>query len=418
MRLGAILWLGIQTLVISSGAVTGADLLADPESVQSRRILRVSLYPFIPDAKSAAWIIEEAFERRYPTIDLRISFAPRYYDHRPGKGGVIDEVADVYELDSIFLADFVEANRLQPVKAAAAAMIPFAERAASHKGVTYGTPHWVCGNFLIYRSPDTALREVRTLHDLENAFSQPLRERGGLLIDLKGSSTLGEMYLDGLMDLYQSTALALQRLDAQNPDRSVLNAMERVIKLSQSRFGRDEDYHQRSGFYGRQFARGNGRALVGYSELLHYVLTEASQSCLHDEKCVDPARGKHASQIAVTEWPLADEGSQPIGWVDLFVVDVAVKGQRLRDARAFISFMIENETYRMLLIPDLNIREAPRYLLPAREDVYSDSDVLAAAPLYTSFRKAINNAISVSAPKLNERLRAMGAALDGALPGN
>jgi thiamine pyridinylase len=415
LRLTVVGWLAIE-IIAGSAAAWGAEPMCS-QAPATRRPLVVSLYPIIPDVKGAAWMIEEAFEKKCPQIDLQISFAPKYYDHRPGKGGIIDQIADVYELDSVFLADFVENKKIQAVVPTAATMIPFAS-AAAYKGETYGIPHWVCGNFLMYRPNDTGLQGARTLSDVERALGSSPAD-GSLLIDLKGTSTLGEMYLDGLMDRYKTAAVALQHLNAQDPDKDVLDAMRRTLKLSQSSFGRDEDYHYRAGFYGRQFARGNGRALVGYSELLYYALTEASQSCRHEEKkCLDPAPEKHTSEIAVAEWPLSDAGSQPIGWVDLFVVSAAAKGQLLDDARAFINFMVDNETYRMLLVPDKNLGEVPRYLLPAREDVYADPKIREAAPLYDSFRKAIGSAIPVSDLKLNERLRKVGSDLDGILPAN
>jgi thiamine pyridinylase len=412
VRMGVFCWILFQTLFVVGSNSEPAWSRETPV----RRVLKVSIYPIIPDVKGAAWMIEEAFEKKYPQIDLQISFAPKYYDHQPGKGGIIDQVADVYELDSVFLADFVEKKKIRPIAPASAAMIPFARTAATYRGITYGIPHWVCGNFLIYRTSETGLQQARTLSDVERVIGSQ-SSGGGLLIDLKGTSTLGEMYLDGLMDRYKSTAAALERLKAQEIDRDVVDAIKRALKLAQPSFGRDEDYHYRAGFYGRQFARGNGRALVGYSEQLYYVLTEASQSCRHDEKnCLDPAPEKHTSQIAVTEWPLSDSGSQPIGWVDLFVVSATARGQVLRDALTFINFMIDKQTYRMLLVPDGNLGEMPRYLLPAREDVYADPGIRAAAPLYESFRKAIGNAIPVTDSKLNERLRTIGSSLDGLLP--
>jgi hypothetical protein len=54
----------------------------------------------------------------------------------------------------------------------------------------------------------------------------------------------------------------------------------------------------------------------------------------------------------------------------------------------------------------------PRYLLPARADLYTDKEVLAAAPLYSKLQPALSGAIPVRGRKLNVRLRAIGKKLD------
>lgn len=407
--------LSVCFFVLSSAALS-ADLplpgKKDPAS--ARRVLRVALYPYIPAASSAYWAVKEAFEDRYPDVRLKITLNPYYYDTRPEKKGIFFEDADVYEIDSVFLMDFIKHGKINPIRfdwhASAGPLIPFARSAASVDGLTWGIPHWVCGNFLFYDRKDSSLGSVRTLNDLEKVIGPSPAKNQSLLIDLKGKSTLGEMYLDALMDRHGSKETALSLTNPAQIDETAVKVMARALALAATGFGRDDDYHDTTGFYARQFARKKGRALVGYSEQLHYVLAESSFSCQKqkDEDCL------RQTDIEISEWPIADEGSRPISWVDMLTISAKARNETLRDAEKFIRFMMEPNTYKLFLKPAW--LEAPRYLLPARDDLYKDKEILSEAPLYTRLREKIDHAIPITDVGLNGRLRAIGDKLDGLLP--
>lgn len=399
--------LGLATALWLVAATTGST-----QAQAARRTLVVSLYPYIPEGRAAYFAIEQAFEARHPDINLQIELAEAsYYEHKPGDGGIVEQKADVYELDSVLLADAVKAGKIQPLpgdwSGVRSGLVPMAQTAATYEGRLFGVPHWLCGNFLISRAGDAALGRARTLAEVESALAKPFPGQW-LFVDFSGRSTLGEMYLDGLMDRYKSPAEALARLDPAAPDAEVVAAMTRVLKHVRPGFGRDGDYHDRTGFYARQFGRGEGRAMVGYSEQLHYVLSERLTGCRKDEACLA------ADDVQVSEWPLSDAGSAPIAWVDLLVLDAALSGAKLRDAETFVRFMAEPDTYRLLLVPAWG--QAPRYLMPAREDLFSDPKIVEAAPLYPSLLSIIRRATPVTAPDLNRRLREVGKALDNSLP--
>ncbi len=57
----------------------------------------------------------------------------------------------------------------------------------------------------------------------------------------------------------------------------------------------------------------------------------------------------------------------------------------------------------------------PKYLLPARDDVYSDGK-MASAPLYPKFRSLIGSAIPVTEEGLNDKLHKTAEALEKVLP--
>src|SRR6266480_103791 len=73
--------------------------------------LTVLLYPWVPDYGALAATIERRFESENPGFDLVVSQQNwNYY-----KPGGLDPTYDVYELDGIFLQDFVRAGRIQPL---------------------------------------------------------------------------------------------------------------------------------------------------------------------------------------------------------------------------------------------------------------------------------------------------------------
>jgi hypothetical protein len=73
-------------------------------------------------------------------------------------------------------------------------------------GKTFGVPHWVCGTFLFFRKNDPdadRLSKTTRLGELEQILSHPATEEQGLLADMRGKSTLGEVYLSSLVDEYR-----------------------------------------------------------------------------------------------------------------------------------------------------------------------------------------------------------------------
>src|SRR6266571_7112124 len=86
---------------------------APVHAANNRRPLRVVLYPFIPEFASAAETVKKTFEADNPDLELTIiDLSSNYYV--PGDATYVGQVdADVIELDSVFLADFVHQGKIQ-----------------------------------------------------------------------------------------------------------------------------------------------------------------------------------------------------------------------------------------------------------------------------------------------------------------
>ena len=410
-------WLFAVFACVALPACATAHTTSEPAA--ERRVLRAALYPYLPDAGGAYFALEEAFERANPEIDLQITLlGERYYSDNPAHASLLRAVrqqeADVYEIDSVFLDD-VRAH-LAPLSLDAGATGPLISWAHDlvrlPDGRIIGAPHWVCGNFLFYRASDTAMSRVTSLAGLRRVIGTNPVRRGALLLDGGGTSTLGELYIDALMDRYANPQDAIRRAGVYPPDRDTVASLREALSLNHRGLGLNDAYHDRQGFYARQFARGQGRALVGYSERLYFVLNETMQSCRPDEAGQDECL--NASDIRVTDWPAADN-SHPIGWTDILGVDNRAPLQTQADGQAFVAFMMKPETYALFLIPAWG--EAPRFLLPARDDLYdtlvADFDgrvgdfpaMARAGTLYREMRALIGEATPIHAAGLNDTLR-------------
>ncbi len=402
-------------VLVLAGLSTLSCTTIPQTETHERRPLKVILYPFVPAKDALFSAIEQEFERRYPSIDVQyIDLAENYYD--PGKDKAITNTdADVYEVDSVFLVDLIEAQRIEPLprrlQPTRGIFLTVAEQASQYEGVWYGVPHWACTNFLFFAKGDP-LKDAKTLLDVERVIGAAHQRGKGLLIDVKGKSTIGEWYLDALIDQYGSLDKALPFLSADNIHQGAEDALRRTVALCDKGYCRDADYHEALGFYARRFARKDGRALAGYSERLFYVLDERLNSCRKDDP--DEQECLAGADIDFIELPLAETGSQPFAWVDIMTIAKACQGQCLSDATDFIGFVTSQAEVKSALLPAWHA--APRYLLPAHVALYHDPDLLREAPLYQRMLFSLQRALPVTGRRLNTNLRQIGKTLDSRLP--
>jgi len=394
---------------ISSRVLLAAAFLLTQtaQAATKRRVLQVSLYPYIPEAPAAALALKQDFDRDHPEIIVDMTLNRHYDSQNPADKGLLYEDADVHEIDVVFLRDLLDRHRLLPISHGFARRLPkltgLALQAATVDGALVAVPQWLCSDFLIYRADITALAGAHTLAEVEHALSPG----GGLLMDMRGTGALGELYLSALLARDGSPQAALAHVTG-TPDPAILDRLRRVLALEPAGFGRNRAYGVREDFYARQFARRAGGAFVGYSEMTHDVLEETATSCRQDEHCVT------ASDIRVTAFPFQDGRVHPAVWVDMFGIDARVHGQTLTDAQDFIAYAVSLRAYRALLIPQSG--ETPRYLLPATQAAFNDPDIIRAAPLYPQFHAIVDRGVVVTVPHLSATLHDVAARIDADLP--
>jgi len=376
------------------------------------RLLTVVLYPFIPEYPTVQAELKKGFEAQHPDIAVNFpDLTSNYYDST--KANYIGATsADVYELDSVFLKDFVKKGLIKPwppnVLLPEDQLVKNAVAGSKVNGIRYGAAHWLCGNFLFFKKADAAFAGVTRLSDLEKLIGVSNRPAGrGLAVDMKGKSTLGEFDLETAFDHYGDWQQAHQHLSSIDP---ILEYdLVRLINLCDPGMCRNGDYHSNDPeIYARLFDDQKARVLLGYSEGLHPALVESAQ-CKQGIQCLKD------SDIDVAGFPSDDNGRHQMSWVDSYVLDRGSDRQRTADAAAFVQYMQSDEVYKMIL---LHSGLAPAYLLPAKALLYQDPEVIQAAHLYPQLKTLIEDAEVPSEVGLNDELRARGMQLDRQLSCN
>ena len=331
--------------------------------------------------------IESAFEDTHPDIDVRMIDLHRNYYDDAKPDAITNTEADVMELDSVFIDDFVD-RRIQSLPAslvpASGALLNVAESAARAGGVWYGVPHWVCTYFV---------------------FSSRGPGRDGLLVDLKGKLALGELYAHAVIDEHGSPEASEKFLDPSNIEDRAVTALKRTRARCEPDLCRDVEYHAMDGFYARQFARKGGRALIAYAEGLYYVGQERANGCRKDNSDC-----RSIENIDAVPLSLAGRSSTPLVWVDMLTISKECTGQCLSDAVDFIRFVSDRAQVEKSLFSTSTT--LPRYLLPALQFFYNDAGFLSRMPLYSRFRVALDKAVVLRGSNLNSRLKAIGKELD------
>lgn len=403
--------------IVASFLASSAQAQAQPNGSKQRRPLRVVLYPFIPEFTYAAETVKRLFEAENPNIELTILdlsanyYAPPKPTDPPDPTYIGNVQTDVYELDSVFLADFVNQNKIKPlpddILLPADQLLKNAYTGSMLNGKRYGSAHWACGNFLFFTKDSAPAKNPTTLTELGALIGSDPKEK--LLVDMRGRLTLGEFYLGAAYAKYQDFQGHLSPTD-----ESLLADLVRVLKMCPSASCRDQIFHELTGIYGQEFALGRSKALIGYSELLHSVLTEATLNGTMQD-----------GDLRVAALPLDDAGTVPISWVDSFAVSTACSDECYQDASKFIRFMQRDDVYLKLLLPGKpsfltnpnpkGTAPVPAYLLPAKASLYTNADLLIAAHLYPDLKRLIEGASVPMAIDLNKSLRSVSSDVDTAL---
>jgi thiamine pyridinylase len=374
--------------------------------------LKVALYPYVPESRELFSKLEQVFEAKHPEVNLQlieshldsqsgniISLSEDYYN-----GGLLKTQADVYEIDTVLLQAMIEAKKIQPIELPDRRFVPSTYKAITFDKKIWGTPHWVCGNFLFYKKDDLAIKNASSLNELTDAFKQD----EPLFIDLKGKSTLGEWYLTGLAASDGNRSSLIKKIQSKRIDSAALKMVNKLLSLCPSGYCRSDQLHSRVGFYAREFARGKARAYIGYSESLHYALQEIKQNCGSIDSCLDE------NEIAVREIPALTSKGKQVGWTDVLSLSSDLPPDKKKLAMQFINFLTSWEGFRLVLNPEK--ASAPRYLLPAL--VLSKNSPELKPPLYSRFYDAYESRIILNSKDLNKTLRSYGKVIDCVLPGD
>jgi thiamine pyridinylase len=366
----------------SGDASSAGDTSGGPSD--QKTVLRVPLYPYIPDAsgdafKGLATRIEAEFEEAHPDVDLIINpscFADDFYDPAAIARGLSGENKDcpyeLIEIDTSFLGELVDTGALSPWEELpdGVAWHPAGIASATYDGKTYGVPHWLCSHFVFSR--DASAQNAATASDLVKALDDLQTPAPNMAGDMQGSWNLPALYLDAWADTYGpdkvDTALSMTTYDS-----GVLAAMKAFSSTCDDAAGNpcvDGTYHKDENFDlpAQRFAQKQADAMFGYSERLHTITKLLG--------------GAGAAEIKISSAPLGS-GSSPLLFTDAFVLSKNCSGDCAAAATAFVEYMSAASTFEWIMAGEDAPEEsrAPRYLMSASLDAYA-TPKLSADPHY------------------------------------
>ncbi len=329
--------------------------------------LRVSLFPYLPDAAGDGFRamlirIELEFEKSNPGIDLVLrpmdaSFDP--YDLAGIKqrfSETDDNASDVIELDAVMLGEVVKANLIReiPTSEKSSDWLSPARKAAYYDRKLYGLPHWLCGHFIVSRMEE--VKSVSSVSDLIKILNSGDENVPNLSGNLLGSWNLPCLYLDAWADTYGPRKL----LTAVSPnlDERVVTTLGLVADqqvVDGKNPGLDGTYDDAPDLAAEDFAHGRTEALVGYSEKLHVVLKNRTDT----------------APLYLTSACLG-EGDRALAFADVFVVRREASTSVTQAAARFARYMANPATFEWIHNSEdaPKARRTPRYLAPATRSGY------------------------------------------------
>lgn len=339
-------------LVISLLASITGSIQGWAANTQERFQLRVSLYPWVPDAEAFFQWIETDFESKHPDIDLIVrplvrSFWVADLAYEPDKtySALTNErdpdFQHLVELDTLILGNLAQRGALAPFEVRNAQYIRAAAEAVRWNGTTVGVPHWTCGYFVI--SEDPGIRDTGNVYSLISTLNAAGTPRVDLAGDLDGSWDSVLVYLDAFHDTYPRGDMqaALQQ-PGMDP---VVEDYFRALRSSCSKDG--------VSYCGEDavdlFATGNADSLIGFSERLNPILA-------HENRTV--------GELHIASATLGN-GDAPLLFTDALVLSPLCSSARCKSAaQQFAAYYISDETFEVALM-SLDTGNVPRYLLPS-----------------------------------------------------
>ncbi|WP_245682532.1 hypothetical protein [Archangium gephyra] len=360
-----------------------------------KTVLRVPLYPYIPDAagdklSAMAARIETEFERAHPDVDLVLNpscFTDDFYEPAQIARSLKGEGEcnyDVIETDTAILGELVAEGGVRPwprlpknIEWHSSGLL-----ASTHaeQNAVYGVPHWLCGHFVMSR--DESVRQARTTSALVQALEARHTAVPDMAFNMLGSWNLPSLYLDGWVDAHGLEGVR-SAVTTSSYDSEVLQSLRAFASTCDASGGNPcldgtYDLEENADLPAKLFAENKADATAGYSERLHVILKSL------------PA-GESPSAIKISSAPLA-EGSRPILFTDSYFLGVRCTGECEQAALDFVQYMSQASTFEWLLMSEdaPEGTRVPRYLLPAALDVYK-APRLRADPFYPTLEEETRN---------------------------
>lgn len=372
---------------LAVGLITAStfNTLESSQSARNNRFqLRVSLYPWVPEAESLVQWIETDFESKNSGIDLVIRPLEKSYDWKPEYVGDLayeidkavaalttkgEDSQHLVEVDTMILGALAKRGAVAPFGLANPNFLAAATEAVTWKGKTYGVPHWTCGYFVI--SEASSIRGADNVNEFLLSLKSANTKRVDLVGDLDGSWDSVMVYLDAFRDTYPFRSL--EKALSQTELDSAAVASLRATGTACSKDGKSL-----CGSDGVDlFATGGADALVGYSERLNPILA-------HPKRKV--------SKLYIASATLGG-GDKPTLFTDALVMSPSCSNRQCQEAaRRFASYYVSDKVFEVVLMSlDVGASATPRYLLPSTKTAF-DFGKVRTDQLYKQLKTEIEDA--------------------------
>ncbi|MEK6259457.1 MAG: hypothetical protein AABP62_12645 [Planctomycetota bacterium] len=397
-------WVGVLVVLCVSGTLRA----------QERTPLKVAVFAFVPDASAAIKRLEADFEKAHPSIDLDVELWDPYSDSIDDDGLEQLTEFDVAEIDVCRIDDLIAGvyGGIDEIPdfalPAAGGLLPPARTLRNSNRGRYAVPHLVCGNFLVFRTTDTTLKNAKTFTEILAALDGD----GGkpLCVDLWGSTGLGEFYTDAVIDQFgaaeaETHLLAISAQPAGETATLKPEAANAVIRLvgemSKERREHLSFYHAQSFIYPRDFSNAPHAALLGYSERLYYAEREMQ---LNPPGLLPSFK---QDDLVVRPFTFAETSKGTPTWIDGFVVPRGKLAAKRGAILAFLSFIQSKTGFHAFAQPTITF--ASSYLLPASTDVLFEARTT--QPTLAAYAAVLDDSFPVIDARVWRAMRRAGDAL-------
>ncbi|BAY46336.1 thiaminase-1 [Scytonema sp. HK-05] len=366
-------WLTLSlfsTILLSCLSIASFPNNGKAQKSLSKNILRVALYPYIPDAANDKYRellqrIETEFEGKNPDIDLvlkpikddgfyELDTLKTWLTESPSNNGY-----HLVEIDTLLLGDLVELNLIQAWNAPSTQSDwhPAGKRGVTLNNQVYGIPHWLCGNFIFSR--DKSVVKAKSITELLPALDQVNPKTPNVAGNLTGWD-LPTLYLDAWADTYGLDEIA-SAISTSNPDKVVMQSFNKFSKecVTNGKNPCLDGTYNDANLSAKNFADGKVDTFFGYSERLNFILKE----------------GVNTKDVKISSIPLGQR-KNPILFVDAFVLRNDCNKACQEAAAKFVAYMNAPQTHEWILMSqDAGNQAIPRYLIPATLSAFQTPEV-------------------------------------------
>jgi hypothetical protein len=345
---------------------------------QQNTTLRVALFPYLPaypsgDLLAMARMIELGYQRFNPSVAVQLSTNIDPYDFSSLQSTF--STYDVVEIDTSILSMLARKGWIVPVQRIGDPL-PFAATAVmAPNGNYYGTPTWVCRDFLFSYAP--SLASVASLPQLLS-YWQGLSTHSKIVADFTGRWQLYSMYVNSYIARYGYGEQQIENALTQAADPATIADLVSVVKACTSAANPSFNpcaagvFHNGvpDGMMEPIFSSGYAATDLGFSERSFFFELLSSNT------------------PTVIPMPY---GPQP---VPLMYVDALTYSKRcftaaicMLNAQTFARYLTTREVREQIAFGDdldeLLSGHPWRHLLPATQDFYADN-VVKRDPIYAS----------------------------------